>query len=190
MRNGNKEKSKFCRLDISGLPVSAQLFTRLIDIYYKHVFNHQSLFEVPEALTKEDDHSDAVVKAGQPQAEKKGTKRKKENSSDESDENHENENNTSMMYSNDDKEEEMGNSGDDDEESGSDLDRHDFMRCIKRMFFDDFDQSDESDDNDDDEEDDDDSLSNLESVENKYQDEAMSCDEEDQKKCCVMNSTL
>ena len=58
IRQRHKEGVKLCKLDISGLPVSARLFTKLVDIYYKHVYNHESLFKQPNILQKINDEKE------------------------------------------------------------------------------------------------------------------------------------
>lgn len=50
LKNRFKENAKLCKLDITGLPVSNKLHAQLVDIYYSHVFNDDSLFKMPDLV--------------------------------------------------------------------------------------------------------------------------------------------
>jgi hypothetical protein len=50
LKNRFKENAKLCKLDITGLPVSNKLHAQLVDIYYSHVFNDESLFKMPDLV--------------------------------------------------------------------------------------------------------------------------------------------
>ena len=114
LKNRLKENYKFCKLDISGLPISTKLFSRLIDLFYKHVFNHESIFKPPNSQkSTSEPESDQIRKENNENAPQKGKKRKKKS------------------FDVDDTE----SSETSHESTDSNSEGHDFWRCIRKNYF-------------------------------------------------------